>query len=101
MQFQSFFDERLPESHHLSKMEGGYDHLEVFVSCLPYACDERQLFDLFDDYFPVIHARIVRSEKNGKRISQMYGFVTLGNPEDVNQAVDLLDQHLFKGRRIK
>jgi RNA recognition motif-containing protein len=66
---------------------------EVFVSCLPYHCNKKQLFDLFSEYYEVINVRIFREK--------MYGFVTLSNINDVANAVDSLDQHFFHGRRIK
>lgn len=74
------------------------NQLEVFVSCLPYACDEKLIFDLFNKYFHPINARIVRNERN---VTQLYGFVTLCDVDEVRQATKLLNNYLFEGRKIK
>jgi len=71
---------------------------EVFVGYLPHACDERQLFELFDQYHHVEEARIMR---NNDHETLLYGFVKLRSPQEVHQAVKLLNKTVFGGRRIK
>lgn len=85
-------------SPHSQSSNNNVNQLEVFVSCLPYACDEKMLFDLFNKYYHVIGTRIVRNERN---ITQLYGFVTLCNVDEVQQATKLMNNYLFEGRKIK
>jgi RNA recognition motif-containing protein len=73
---------------------------EVFVGYLPHACDERQLFDFFNQYHHVQEARIMRSN-SADHESLLYGFVRLKSPDEVCQAVKLLNNTVFGGRRIR
>jgi RNA recognition motif-containing protein len=71
---------------------------EAFVGYLPHACDEKQLFELFDQYHNVIEARIMRNKDHE---TLLYGFVRFKNPEELRQAVKLLNNTVFGGRRIR
>jgi RNA recognition motif-containing protein len=71
---------------------------EVFVGYLPHACDEVQLFELFNQYHHVVEARIMRNKDNE---TLLYGFVRLQNAYEVRQAVKLPNNTVFGGRRIK
>jgi RNA recognition motif-containing protein len=71
---------------------------DVFVGLLPYSCNEQRLFDLFGKYFNVIRARIQRTA-GGE--TQLFGFVTLDSQTAVVEAVRLLNNTLFEGRKIK
>lgn len=73
---------------------------EVFVGYLPHACEERQLFELFDQYHHVEEARIMRSN-SADHETLLYGFVRLKSPDEVRQSVKLLNNTVFGGRRIK
>ena len=86
------------DSRTTSKNNKKGNSCEVFVGYLPHACDERQLFELFSQYHHVEEARIMR---NNDDETLLYGFVKLASPQEVNQAVKLLNETIFGGRRIK
>jgi RNA recognition motif-containing protein len=71
----------------------------LFVGNLSYFCEEQHLFELFSEYGRVEAVRIVQNVEKTK--SLMYGFVTMSSHAEACQIVDLMDGHLFMGRKIK
>ena len=78
----------------------GRHPLEIFVGNLSYFCDEKLLFELFDQYTTVANARIMRGED--RKRSLMYGFVMLSTTrQELEEVCRILNGHLFMGRNIR
>ncbi len=71
----------------------------LFVGNLSFFCEDKHLYDLFNQYAHVEHVRILQNSNKTK--SLMYGFVTVYSEEEATELVHLFDEHLFMGRRLK
>lgn len=71
----------------------------LFIGNLCYFCEEQHLWELFSEYGCVEAVRVVQNVEKTK--SLMYGFITMSSNQEAAQMVDLLDGHLFMGRKIK
>jgi hypothetical protein len=66
---------------------------------LSYFCEEKDLYQLFDQYAHVEDVRIIKND-SGTR-SLMFGFVTLSTVHEAREMEKLLNNYLFMGRRIR
>ncbi len=83
-----------------STIGNGRHPLEIFVGNLSYFCDEKLLFELFDQYTAVANVRIMRGED--RKRSLMYGFVMLSSTrQELEEVCRILNGHLFMGRNIR
>lgn len=71
----------------------------LFVGNLSFFCEERHLFELFDQYAHVHHVRIMRNDFRTR--SLMFGFVTLGSLHEANELERLLNGTFFMGRKLR
>jgi nucleolar protein 4 len=79
-----------------SKVDGSRS---LFVRSLPADATSESLTEFFSQHYPVKHATVVvdRATKS----SRGFGFVTLADPDDAEEAREKLDNDLWNGRRIK
>ena len=73
--------------------------LEIFVGNLSYFCEEKDLYDLFNQYVSVMNVRLMRSDD--KKRSLMFGFILLTSRHEVESISLLLNNHLFMGRQLR
>ncbi len=71
----------------------------LFVGNLSYFCEERHLFELFNQYGPVEKTVIIHNEQQIK--SLLFGFVTMKSAHAAQELQRLMDGHMFMGRRMK
>lgn len=83
----------------LNKTIKNYKPNELFIGNLSYFCEEKDLFDLFDQYGSVEDVRIIKND-TGTR-SLMFGFVTMSSVHEAREMEKLLNNHMFMGRRIR
>ncbi len=76
-----------------------YKPNELFIGNLSYFCEEKDLFELFDQYGNVEDVRIIKND-SGTR-SLMFGFVSMSTVHEAREMEKLLNNHLFLGRRIR
>jgi RNA recognition motif-containing protein len=76
-----------------------YKPNELFVGNLSYFCEEKDLYQLFDQYAHVEDVRIIKND-SGTR-SLMFGFVSLSTVHEAREMEKLLNNYLFMGRRIR
>ena len=72
---------------------------KLFVGNLTWGCNESDLHQLFSDFGKVVEARIVTDRETGR--SKGFGFVTLENASQVNNAIENLDGADFEGRQLR
>ena len=82
-----------------AKAMKNYKPNELFVGNLSYFCEEKDLFELFDQYGNVEDVRIIKND-SGTR-SLMFGFVTMASVYEAREMEKLLNNHLFMGRRLR
>jgi hypothetical protein len=73
--------------------------LEVFVGNLSYFCEEKDLFELFNQYATVTNVRVMRSDDKSR--SLMFGFVMLTCRQELLEICRLMNGHLFQGRHLR
>ncbi|KAI8240439.1 putative RNA-binding protein [Colletotrichum sp. SAR 10_77] len=71
----------------------------LFVRSLPANATSESLTDFFSEHFPVKHATVVLDPTT--KASRGYGFVTLTDADDANDAKKKLNNSLWEGRRIR
>lgn len=86
-------------SSDLNKTIKNYKPNELFIGNLSYFCEEKDLFELFDQYGNVEDVRIIKND-TGTR-SLMFGFVTMSSVHEAREMEKLLNGHMFMGRRIR
>ncbi|KAM0334101.1 hypothetical protein ACHAQA_001121 [Verticillium albo-atrum] len=70
----------------------------LFVRSLPPGATSESLADYFSQHFPVKHATVVVDQATKE--SRGFGFVTLTDAEDAQEAKTKLNNELWDGRRI-
>lgn len=75
------------------------DPNKLFVGNLTWACDEVALETLFADFGKVVEAKIVTDRETGR--SRGFGFVTLADASEVNNAIQNLDGAEYDGRQLR
>ncbi|XP_027357515.1 28 kDa ribonucleoprotein, chloroplastic-like [Abrus precatorius] len=71
----------------------------IYVGNLPWNVDNSQLEQIFSDHGKVLNARIVYDRDSGR--SRGFGFVTMSDEKEMNDAVAALDGQNLDGRAIK
>jgi cold-inducible RNA-binding protein len=72
---------------------------ELYVADLSFFCSEDHLRELFCQYGHVVNTRIIRGGVRKRSLS--FGFVTMSNLQQAQQAIQALHGHLFMGRHMK
>lgn len=70
----------------------------LYVGGLPYSYNEEQLKKLFNDAGTVIDARIITDKYSGR--SKGYGFVEMGNQEEAQKAIEMINGKEVDGRKL-
>ncbi|KFK29018.1 hypothetical protein AALP_AA7G078100 [Arabis alpina] len=71
----------------------------VYVGNLPWDVDNARLEQVFSEHGKVIEARVVYDRETGR--SRGFGFVTMSNEIEVNDAIAALDGQNMEGRAIR
>ncbi|MBT5230635.1 MAG: RNA-binding protein [Methylococcales bacterium] len=71
---------------------------KIFVGNIPFQVTEDELVDAFTDFGDVEQVNIVTDSKTGR--SKGYGFITMQNASEAQDAVKILDDSSFHGRNI-
>ncbi|CAK9228652.1 unnamed protein product [Sphagnum troendelagicum] len=72
---------------------------KLFVGNLSWGVDDASLQNMFSRYGTVVDARVVYDRETGR--SRGFGFVTLSNADEVNEAIQNMDGADFDGRQIR
>ncbi len=72
--------------------------VKLYVGNLPYSVTSNQLADLFAQYGDVEDAVVINDRQTGR--SRGFGFVTMPNPDQAQQAMDALNGKDFEGRKL-
>lgn len=73
--------------------------MNIYVGNLNYRLQEDELVDMFSEFGPVESAKIVTDRDTGR--SKGFGFVTMGDSESGQAAIDALDGREFSGRALR
>ncbi|CAH2078042.1 unnamed protein product [Thlaspi arvense] len=71
----------------------------VYVGNLPWDVDNGRLEQLFSEHGKVVEARVVYDRETGR--SRGFGFVTMSNEAELNDAIAALDGQNMEGRAIR
>ncbi|KAG7537355.1 RNA recognition motif domain [Arabidopsis suecica] len=71
----------------------------IYVGNLPWDVDNDRLQQVFSEHGKVVDARVVYDRETGR--SRGFGFVTMSNETEVNDAIAALDGQNLEGRAIK
>ncbi|KAF2620800.1 hypothetical protein F2Q68_00040351 [Brassica cretica] len=71
----------------------------VYVGNLPWDVDNGRLEQVFSEHGKVVEARVVYDRETGR--SRGFGFVTMSNETELNDAIAALDGQNMKGRAIR
>jgi RNA recognition motif-containing protein len=71
----------------------------LFIGNLSFFCEERHLFELFNQYGPVEKVVITHNVEHTK--SLLFGFVTMSTVHAAHEILRLFDGHMFMGRNMK
>ena len=66
---------------------------------LPWSCNDQDLVDAFNAYGSVEKASIISDRNSGR--SKGFGFVTMNNDDEANQAIEAMNGSDFSGRALK
>jgi len=72
---------------------------KLYVGNLSYSSTEEQLKELFSQYGEVKDAVIIKDRMSGR--SKGFGFIELSSENEVQEAIDGLNDQEFMGRTIK
>ncbi len=72
--------------------------VKLYVGNLNYAVTSNQLADLFAQYGDVEDAVVINDRQTGR--SRGFGFVTMTDPAQAQQAIDALNGQEFEGRNL-
>ncbi|KAL1201231.1 31 kDa ribonucleoprotein [Cardamine amara subsp. amara] len=71
----------------------------VYVGNLPWEVDNGRLEQVFSEHGKVVEARVVYDRETGR--SRGFGFVTMANESELNEAITALDGQNMEGRAIR
>ncbi|XP_010438971.2 PREDICTED: 31 kDa ribonucleoprotein, chloroplastic-like, partial [Camelina sativa] len=71
----------------------------VYVGNLPWDVDNGRLEQVFSEHGKVVEARVVYDRETGR--SRGFGFVTMSNETELNDAIAALDGQNMEGRAIR
>lgn len=66
---------------------------------LPYSATEEEVTDLFAAFGPVDRVKIITDRETGR--SKGFAFVTLGNQDQLNDAIEAVNGQDFQGRELR
>lgn len=72
---------------------------EIFVGNLDFEIRDEKLEELFSEFGEIENANVIL-DKNDKRKSKGFGFVTFVNSEDAEKAVSEMNEKEVNGRKI-
>lgn len=73
--------------------------MDIYVGNLPYTATEEDVTDLFAAYGPVERVKIITDRDTGQ--SKGFAFVTLGDPSQLNAAIEALNEQDYQGRALR
>jgi RNA recognition motif-containing protein len=73
--------------------------MEIYVGNLPWSTSDQDLADAFGAYGAVEKASIISDRNSGR--SKGFGFVTMNNADEANQAIEAMNGTDFGGRPLK
>ena len=73
--------------------------MEIYVGNLPYETDEQTIRDTFEEHGTVDRVNIIYDRETGR--SKGFGFVSMPNDPEAQNAIDALDDTPLNGRQIK
>jgi RNA recognition motif-containing protein len=73
--------------------------MNIYAGNLPYSMTEAELQDLFTQYGEVASVKIIMDRDTGR--SKGFGFVTMPNQEEAEEAVKALDGSSIQGRNMR
>jgi len=73
--------------------------MDIYVGNLPYEAEESALENLFSEHGEVENVKIIRDFDTGR--SKGFGFVTMPDKNQADEAVRALDGEDFEGRPLK
>ncbi|KAF3444538.1 hypothetical protein FNV43_RR14230 [Rhamnella rubrinervis] len=71
----------------------------IYVGNLPWQVDDGRLEQVFSEHGKVVNARVVYDRETGR--SRGFGFVTMSNETELNDAIAALDGQSLDGRAIR
>ena len=73
--------------------------MEIYVGNLAFTTTDTELEDLFTEYGEVERAKVITDRETQR--SRGFGFVTMPNDTEGQEAVDTLNDTDFNGRNLK
>ncbi|MBL62444.1 MAG: RNA-binding protein [Opitutae bacterium] len=73
--------------------------MDIYVGNLPWSASEQELSDSFGEFGTVEKATIIVDRESGR--SKGFGFVTMNDNEEANNAIEALNGTDFGGRALK
>jgi RNA recognition motif-containing protein len=73
--------------------------MDIYVGNLPYTATEEEVSSLFSAFGPVDRVKIITDRETGQ--SKGFAFVTLGDPSQLNAAIEALNESDFHGRPLR
>ena len=73
--------------------------MEIYVGNLAWSTSDQDLADAFGAYGSVEIASIISDRTSGR--SKGFGFVTMNNDDEANQAIEAMNGTDFAGRALK
>ena len=72
---------------------------EIFVGDLSFFCTEDHILQLFGQFGLIENVRIIRG--GHRKRSLTFGFVTMSSVQEARHIVNLFNNHMFMGRKMK
>lgn len=72
--------------------------MEIYAGNLSWTAEDQDLHDIFAQYGEVSSAKIIKDRDSGR--SRGFGFVTMPNDEEAQQAIASLNDQDFMGRNM-
>jgi RNA recognition motif-containing protein len=73
--------------------------MDIYVGNLPYTATEEDVTGLFAAYGPVERVKIITDRETGR--SKGFAFVTLGDQDQLNAAIEALNGYDYQGRALR
>jgi RNA recognition motif-containing protein len=73
--------------------------MEIYVGNLPWSVSDQELSDIFNEHGTVDRASVIVERPSGR--SKGFGFVTMNNDDEANQAIEALNGSDMNGRPLK
>ena len=73
--------------------------MDIYVGNLPYTATEGDVSGLFAAFGPVERVKIITDRETGQ--SKGFAFVTLGDPTQLNAAIEALNDYDYNGRALR